>query len=260
MALTNSSIFRAAQQSLLLSETAEAMGGPAPRVNARPIDRQSRPVAVASATLVAALLHGSLLFWYVTRPAPLPFSAAAPLPMISMELSAPPAPVVNQLITPPQSPKEVVKPKPDKPKLKPKPKPKPKPAETAVKQVETAKEEPVSAPPAASAPQTLNHAAQAAPRNDTFVQADSNAAYLNNPKPEYPLRARQRHWEGRVLLRVYVTADGQAQQVVLQMSSGHEMLDESALEAVKKWRFVPAKRGDNAEASWVSVPIVFRLE
>ena len=223
-------------------------------------NRQSRPVAVASATLVAALLHGSLLFWYVTRPAPLPFSAAAPLPMIAMELSAPHAPVVNQPITPPLPPKEVTKPKPDKPKVKPKPKPKPKPAETAVKPVETAKEEPVSAPPAASAPQTLNHAAPAAPRNDTFVQADSYAAYLNNPKPDYPLMARQRKWQGTVVLRVYVSADGRAQQVVLQTSCGHEMLDESALDAVKEWRFVPAKRGDIAEASWVSVPIVFRLE
>ena len=88
-------------------------------------NRFRRPAAVTSAVLVAALLHGGLLFWYVSRPAPLPFSAAAPLPMISMELSAPPTPVVNQPIAPPQPPKPVEPPKPDKPKVKPKPKPKP---------------------------------------------------------------------------------------------------------------------------------------
>ncbi|ANE55532.1 energy transducer TonB [Methylomonas sp. DH-1] len=221
-----------------------------------------RSAVVTSAVLVAALLHGGLLFWYVTRPAPLPFSAAAPLPMISMELSAPPSPVVNQPIAPPQPPKPFEPPKPEKPKAKTKPKP--KPSERLVKQVEERKvlepEPAAPAMPAAVAPQALNHNALAAPRNDTYVPADSNAAYLNNPKPEYPLVARQRHWQGTVLLRVYVGADGKAQQVNIQRSSGHDVLDESALDAVREWRFVPAKRGDFAEASWATVPIVFELD
>ena len=257
-----SSLIRSARQYRSLLGTAGTLDVGALPVTEIPYQHYRRPAAVAAATLAAAVLHGALLFWYVTRPAPLPFSAAAPLPMIAMELSAPPAPIVNQPIAPPQPepPKEIVKPKPDKPKRKPKSKPKPKPAETAVKQVETVQEQAVSAPPVSSAPPALNHDVMAAPRNDTFVQADSNAAYLNNPKPDYPLMARQRRWEGLVLLRVYVTADGHAQQVIIQRSSGHDMLDESALEAVKEWRFVPAKRGDIPEASWVSVPIVFKLE
>jgi len=220
-----------------------------------------RPLGVLSATLAAVLLHGCLLFWYIHRPAPLPFSAAAPLPMIDMMLSAPPSPAVNQPIAPPTPlpPKALKKPDP-KPLKKPKPKPKPLPSETKVKQVETQKEEPVSAPPAASAPLADNHERMAAPRNDVYVPADSNANYLNNPKPVYPMLARQRHWEGLVLLRVYITADGHAAQVMVQRSSGHEVLDDSALEAVKNWRFVPAKRGEFAEASWASVPIDFSLE
>lgn len=227
-----------------------------------PSNRYRRSAAVTLALLVAALLHGCLLFWYGSRPAPLPFSAAAPLPMISMELSAPPSPLVNQPIAPPQPPKPIAPPKPDKPKVKPKPKP--KPSERLVKQVDerkTVESEPIAAaPPTAAAPQALNHNALAAPRNDTYVPADSHAAYLNNPKPEYPLTARQRHWQGTVLLRVYVGADGRAQQVVIARSSGHDTLDESALDAVKQWRFVPAKRGDSAEASWATVPIVFELD
>lgn len=227
-----------------------------------PINRYQRSASVALAVVVAGLLHLCLLFWYVTRPAPLPFSAAAPLPMISMELSAPPSPVINQPIAAPQpiTPKEVVKPKPDKPKVKPKPKPQPKPSEVAVKQVEESKEEPVSAPPAASAPQATNHSTLGAPRYDTYRPADSNAAYLNNPKPSYPMVARQRHWQGTVLLRVYVGANGKALQVNIQRSSGHDVLDESALESVRQWRFVPAKRGDTAEASWATVPIEFELD
>ena len=74
------------------------------------------------------------------------------------------------------------------------------------------------------------------------------------------MTARQRSWQGTVLLRVYVGADGKALQVNIQRSSGHDTLDESALDAVKQWRFVPAKRGDIAEASWATVPIVFELD
>jgi len=255
-----SSLTRTAQHWRFLPELEQADDRTVEAVSRISARHYRRPGTTALATLIACLLHGSLLVWYVSRQGPLPISSAAPLPMISMELSAPPSPV----IAPPQPdpPKEIVKPKPVKPKVKLKPKPKPKAAEAAVKPVETVQEEPVSSPtPNGGFPQTSSQtAASAAPRNDIFVQADSNAAYLNNPAPEYPLRARQRHWEGRVLLRVYVTADGHAQQVVLQASSGHDALDESALEAVRKWRFVPAKRGDTPEASWVTVPIIFRLE
>jgi protein TonB len=46
---------------------------------------------------------------------------------------------------------------------------------------------------------------------------------------------------------------------VVDRSSGHDMLDESAIEAVKKWRFIPAKRGETPVASSVIVPIIFTL-
>jgi protein TonB len=249
------------QQSFI--QTAQGLPDPHQFLVSAPIpsNRYRRSLAVTSAVMIAALLHAGLLFWYVTRPAPLPFTAAAPLPMISMELSAPPSPVLNQPIAALQPPKPVVPPKQEKPKVKPKPKP--KPSERLVKQVEerkTEQSEPVTpAPQTAAAPQTLNHNALAAPRNDTYMPADSNAAYLNNPKPEYPMTARQRHWQGTVLLRVYVGADGRAQQVVIARSSGHDSLDESALDAVREWRFVPAKRGDTPEPCWVTVPITFEL-
>jgi protein TonB len=61
------------------------------------------------------------------------------------------------------------------------------------------------------------------------------------------------------LLRVYVTADGQAKTVKLHTSSGASSLDDAAISAVRHWRFVPAKQGDNAVAAWVQVPIVFKL-
>lgn len=55
-----------------------------------PIFSSKRVIAAVFAVIIAAMLHGCLLFWYVTRPVPLPVTAAVPLPMISMELTAPP--------------------------------------------------------------------------------------------------------------------------------------------------------------------------
>jgi protein TonB len=66
--------------------------------------------------------------------------------------------------------------------------------------------------------------------------------------------------EGKVLLRVRVTAEGLAAAVELEKSSNFERLDEAAKQAVARWRFVPARRGDEAIEASVIVPIVFRLD
>jgi protein TonB len=86
-----------------------------------------------------------------------------------------------------------------------------------------------------------------------------NAAYLDNPAPYYPSQARRLGEEGRVLLRVLVSAAGHAQRVEVARSSGSPRLDDAAVEAVRRWRFVPAKRGSEAIAASVHVPIVFSL-
>ncbi len=87
-----------------------------------------------------------------------------------------------------------------------------------------------------------------------------NAAYLHNPNPNYPAISRRLGEQGKVLLRVQVTADGTASLVVLHVSSGSERLDQAALEAVKKWRFIPAKRGEQAISASVIVPVRFSIE
>ncbi len=87
-----------------------------------------------------------------------------------------------------------------------------------------------------------------------------NAAYLSNPAPRYPDAARRSGEQGTVTLRVRVTRDGVASEVAVAKSSGSPHLDATALEAVKAWRFTPARRGGEAIESWMLVPIVFRLE
>jgi protein TonB len=61
-------------------------------------------------------------------------------------------------------------------------------------------------------------------------------------------------------LKVQVLASGRAAQVSIAASSGHEVLDEAALDAVRHWHFVPAKRGGQPVDSWVNVPINFNLK
>jgi protein TonB len=95
---------------------------------------------------------------------------------------------------------------------------------------------------------------------EALVAARSDVAALNNPKPPYPLIARRRRLEGEVLLSVKVLRDGQPGEVRVKQSSGHDMLDEAALSTVRRWHFVPARRGDTPVDSMVEVPIRFRLE
>jgi len=87
-----------------------------------------------------------------------------------------------------------------------------------------------------------------------------DAAYLKNPEPDYPALSKRLGEEGRVLLRVLVTPDGLAEQVEVRQSSGHARLDQAALTTVKRWRFTPARRGEERLAAWVLVPLSFQLE
>lgn len=115
---------------------------------------------------------------------------------------------------------------------------------------------PASAAPAQSAaPAVAQHAAPA-----PVTAARFDADYLNNPEPPYPLMSRNRGESGKVLLLVQVTAHGTAAQVEIKQGCGFPRLDQAALNAVRNWRFVPARRGDEAVAASVLVPVTFRLD
>lgn len=111
--------------------------------------------------------------------------------------------------------------------------------------------EPPAPAPADPAPATV--AAPAPP----LIPPVFNADYLDNPPPQYPPMSRRLGETGRVLLRVFVSADGRAERVEIRVSSGFGRLDDAARDAVARWRFVPARRGEAQVAAWVQVPIVF---
>lgn len=81
----------------------------------------------------------------------------------------------------------------------------------------------------------------------------------DNPKPEYPFVARNRGYQGRVVLQVDVLPDGTAERVELASSSGYDSLDAAAVRTVRQWRFVPARRNGAPVAAAVTVPVLFKL-
>lgn len=91
-------------------------------------------------------------------------------------------------------------------------------------------------------------------------EADYQATELNNPKPLYPPRAIQQEAQGRVLLLVEVLPDGRAGRVTLDKSSGHAILDQSAMNTVRRWRFKPAQRDGAWITQTIRVPIDFTLK
>lgn len=118
-------------------------------------------------------------------------------------------------------------------------------------------ERPAAATPSANA---VSAPVPAPPNPPAVTQPSFNADYLQNPAPRYPPLARRMGQQGKVVLRVLVNPGGGPAQIELRTSSGSEALDEAALDAVRRWRFVPAKRGDQPVAAWVLVPITFTLQ
>lgn len=202
------------------------------------------------AAAIAAAGHGAVIAALVTASGE-PMVTVAPS-VLAVHWAGEPTP---EVVPPPP------KPEPPKPRPRhqpPRPQPVHLPAAAAVPAAEPTVPEapPVAAPapaPAAAA------AAMAAPAPLPVSAPRFNADYLSNPAPRYPAASRSRGEEGKVLLRVLVSPAGEAEEVRLHAGSGYERLDTAALDAVRHWKFVPARRGAEAVAAWVIVPISFTL-
>lgn len=221
----------------------------------------NRPVLIPELTTISLALIEAEPALTPEPPAPAPSVPPPPTP---------PQPKVEKLEPPPPkpqpAPEPITKPSP-KPTPKPTPRPAPKPKLTqsasALSQTEPTLE-PTPEPTVAPAPVAPAPAVAAAPVREAapaaLTAARFDAAYLNNPPPAYPMLSRRLREEGEVMLRVLVAADGQPKRIEVRTGSGSERLDRAAEDAVARWRFVPARRGDTAVEAWVLVPIVFKLK
>ncbi len=98
----------------------------------------------------------------------------------------------------------------------------------------------------------------AAPSAPKVVSA--SPAYAKNPNPPYPRAARRRGYEGIVLLKVLVSREGRVDDLLVFKSSGHAVLDRSAVKAVREWLFEPGNIDGKPAKMWVKVPVRFELK
>ena len=127
-----------------------------------------------------------------------------------------------------------------------------------------------SDPPPTTAPPVRPAAVEAPEASEPPARADSREAVpapeavevqiapkiLRVVKPIYPAVALRARIGGVVLLRVLVSETGTPAeiQVIKGVAGG---LTESAVAAVKSWRFTPATQNGVATPAWTTVPIPF---
>jgi len=230
-------------------------------------------LAQAWGVVCALLLHGAivaLLLSMEVKRTPIEPPRPMWVSLVQVPEPKPPAPVVE-----PPEPEPVVRRPPPRPQPKPTPNPQPVQAPDSAPAVQPTPAAPIIASDAPSStavreapanpapnpvpPAPVAEAPAPEPPSAPLSEPRFDAAYLNNPAPAYPSLSRRLGEQGRVLVRVHVDAQGIPTSVVLRASSGHERLDTVALDTVRRWKFVPARRGAEPVSAWVIVPIVFNL-
>lgn len=231
----------------------------------RPADKRQQHLTL-TAIIVTLLAHGILIpvFLHLWSDR----SILPPARILEVDLTAPPPPPPPKsqpvvippppAVTPPPPVKQVTPPVQrmiEQPVVKTaEPLPAPQPVAEPMKHIEAPpppvasaepRREPVVAPPAPVA---------------TIEPPSFDAAYLNNPKPDYPLSARRLGMKGKVVLRVVVSPEGLPEDVQVLTSSGAQPLDKAAQQAVRGWKFVPARQGDKPVRGTVNVPLNFGLD
>lgn len=88
---------------------------------------------------------------------------------------------------------------------------------------------------------------------------ESKPVYKDTPEPPYPALARRMGYQGTVELEVLVSGSGMVEELRIATSSGYPVLDKSALEAVRRWRFEPGTRDAVKQPIWVKIPVRFKL-
>ena len=83
---------------------------------------------------------------------------------------------------------------------------------------------------------------------------------IKRVSPIYPRLAKDKGYQGEVILRVQLLSDGRVGEIKVKKSSGHEILDRSAIAAVKQCEFIPGRERNIPIWYWVNIPIKFQLQ
>lgn len=181
-----------------------------------------------------------------------PVTAPEPLPAIVPPTSEPVIEHVESPAPVPEKPSKLAELRlPKKPAL-----PRPKADEPAKPDIAEAPpqeqivQEPAQNPPAAVETAAVGNGTS----NATIIH---NAKYRRQTSPVYPRRAYELGQQGTVLLFTEVLPNGRPGEIEVAESSGHRLLDMSALAAVKSWEFEPVTVDGVVASTWVRVPVRF---
>ncbi len=225
--------------------------------------RRMRPEQVFGLVFVVGLHLGLLYAMWNYRLLPAPDAVKT----VFVNFISPPAKTEPPAKPLPPKPVKLDKPLPVTPKPTPPP-PQQLVAETPV----LAASEPVApAPPAVPTPAPViaaptpvvaapAPAAPAKPAGPVSLAEDLSVSCPDRAPPAYPLSARRRGEQGRVVLRVELDERGQIARAQVATSSGSSQLDEAALAAVRQWHCNPAQRGGQAVRAVALQPFNFTLE
>jgi len=83
------------------------------------------------------------------------------------------------------------------------------------------------------------------------------AKLISNPQPVYPMLARQARVSGTVELAVVIAPDGHVQEI--HVVSGHPLMRQAAIDAVKDWVYQPTLVNGQPVAVSTTVDVIFTL-
>lgn len=254
------------------------------------------PRRVLVAVVVSLVAHGAVAAWpgfpllpaqEVAPPGPAlvvslgvasPVAVAEPPPQENSVAEAeplpePPQPIPEPVVEPPPLPQSSLVPTPEPPPVEvvqPQPQPQTKPMPPAPPpqpqlQHEAQREAPAE-PVGMAEAEVVAEAPAAAPVSSEVairppeVPVVRTPQFLSSPAPpRYPRQAVRMGLEGTVIVRALLGGAGEPQDVQVWHSSGFDVLDLAALEAVSGWRFQPYTVAGTPTLAWVEVPVRFRL-
>lgn len=253
------------------------------RVHSRAADNR----AFSYAVLFSLLFHATLLFVFSHRqpkappvtPGPIVARLAPPsvtAPVAAPAQPEPPKPQAAEKTPPPEvkpPPKSIPAPAKPAPTAEPKAKAAPVAPSTPVAPAEPAKPSVESAPSAAPSPATAPAAplAKADPAPSAPTAPAPDAGTLETYRMDllrmarnykrYPRVAMDNNWEGRVVVRMVIGANGLISSITVTTTSGHEILDKQAIDMIQKAKprvQIPAAlRGKEFP---VDIPVIYSLK
>lgn len=88
--------------------------------------------------------------------------------------------------------------------------------------------------------------------------ADSLLQRIESLK-QYPASARLNHLEGRVILRIVIEDDGRIASIAIAKSSGHDVLDQAALDTLRRASPIALSRPLEKSPVTIQIPLSYRL-